>query len=160
MKLHNTSRSLAKRWLLQTNHFSSVSFVEGKRKNPQSQRPCGFMVAGARFELTTFGLWAQRATGLLHPAIYWFLKEDSERYANMMCCNVNMKNEFYPSIVGLWARRATGLLHPALLTLLSALLLYSACYKKSSFFWKKAKEFFRQAYSRRKTLAHPEQYEV
>ena len=26
------------------------------------------MVAGARFELTTFGLWARRATRLLHPA--------------------------------------------------------------------------------------------
>ena len=26
------------------------------------------LVAGARFELTTFGLWAQRATRLLHPA--------------------------------------------------------------------------------------------
>ena len=91
MKLHNTSRSLAKRWLLQTNHFSSVSFVEEKRKNPQSQRPCGFMVAGARFELTTFGLWAQRATGLLHPAIYWFLKEDLDRYANRICCNVSVK---------------------------------------------------------------------
>jgi hypothetical protein len=26
------------------------------------------LVAGARFELTTFGLWARRATRLLHPA--------------------------------------------------------------------------------------------
>ena len=28
------------------------------------------LVAGARFELTTFGLWARRATELLHPAIF------------------------------------------------------------------------------------------
>lgn len=54
MKLHNTSRSLAKRWLLQTNHFSSVSFVEEKRKNPQSQRPCGFMARSTEKDITGF----------------------------------------------------------------------------------------------------------
>ena len=27
------------------------------------------LIAGAGFEPTTFGLWAQRATGLLHPAL-------------------------------------------------------------------------------------------
>ena len=40
------------------------------------------MVAGAGFEPTTFGLWAQRATELLHPAInnnkqIWRRKRDS-----------------------------------------------------------------------------------
>lgn len=30
------------------------------------------LVAGAGFEPTTFGLWAQRATRLLHPAILYF----------------------------------------------------------------------------------------
>ena len=34
------------------------------------------MVAGAGFEPTTFGLWAQRATKLLHPAIYIYLAEE------------------------------------------------------------------------------------
>ena len=29
-----------------------------------------WMVAGAGFEPTTFGLWARRATELLYPAIY------------------------------------------------------------------------------------------
>jgi len=36
--------------------FKRISPQRESRKNPQSQRLCGFMVAGARFELTTFGL--------------------------------------------------------------------------------------------------------
>ena len=37
------------------------------------------MVAGTGFEPATFGLWAQRATGLLHPAIsfWWWAWVDS-----------------------------------------------------------------------------------
>ena len=35
------------------------------------------MVAGTGFEPATFGLWAQRATGLLHPAISFYFFEIS-----------------------------------------------------------------------------------
>ena len=31
-----------------------------------------FRIAGVRFELTTFGLWARRASRLLHPALFIF----------------------------------------------------------------------------------------
>ena len=40
--------------------------MTGRRDRPLHH---GTMVAGAGFEPTTFGLWAQRATELLHPAI-------------------------------------------------------------------------------------------
>ena len=39
-----------------------------------------FLVAGARFELTTFGLWARRATRLLYPATLWCLEPESNRH--------------------------------------------------------------------------------
>ena len=40
------------------------------------------MVAGAGFEPTTFGLWARRATKLLHPAL---------EGANYTCLKMNCK---------------------------------------------------------------------
>ena len=46
-----------------------TSFVK-EYKNPTSLMVVGFhLVAGAGFGPATFGLWARRATGLLHPAI-------------------------------------------------------------------------------------------
>ena len=44
----------------------AIFCVTGRRDRPLHH---GTMVAGAGFEPTTFGLWAQRATELLHPAI-------------------------------------------------------------------------------------------
>ena len=45
------------------------------------------LVAGAGFEPTAFGLWAQRATRLLHPAIiYWRRKRDSNPCADCSTC--------------------------------------------------------------------------
>ena len=38
------------------------------------------VVAGAGFEPTTFGLWARRATRLLHPAIFTFLLFSGSRW--------------------------------------------------------------------------------
>ena len=43
------------------------------------------LVAGAGFEPTTSGLWAQRATGLLYPAI-WRRKRDSNPCAAYTTC--------------------------------------------------------------------------
>ena len=45
------------------------------------------MVAGAGFEPTTFGLWARRATKLLHPAI------EVDKYTDFkMNCKFKFKN--------------------------------------------------------------------
>ncbi len=59
----------------------AIFCVTGRRDNRYTTRPKK-MVAGAGFEPTTFGLWAQRATRLLHPAIInyktkWRRKRDS-----------------------------------------------------------------------------------
>ena len=45
----------------------AIFCVTGKRDNHYTTEP---LVAGEGFEPTTFGLWAQRATELLHPAIF------------------------------------------------------------------------------------------
>ena len=56
MELHDPARSPAKDECRRQIIFQAYLSRKGKQKNPQSQRLCGFMVAGARFELTTFGL--------------------------------------------------------------------------------------------------------
>ena len=85
------------------------------------------LVAGAGFEPTTFGLWARRATRLLHPAsalqnytqeIYFFqsiINRYIEFLAWLSCTLIKMVAGagFEPTTFGLWARRATRLLHPA-----------------------------------------------
>ena len=91
------------------------------------------VVAGAGFEPTTFGLWARRATKLLHPAsvihrwVRWQLK-DLERHTRLELVTSTLARlrstnwasvalvagaGFEPTTFGLWARRATKLLHPA-----------------------------------------------
>ena len=45
----------------------AIPRVTGECDNHYTTEP---MVAGAGFEPTTFGLWAQRATRLLHPALF------------------------------------------------------------------------------------------
>ena len=55
----------------------AIFCVTGRRVNHCTTKP---LVAGVGFEPTTFGLWAQRATELLHPAInkiLWRRKRDS-----------------------------------------------------------------------------------
>ena len=55
----------------------AIFCVTGRRDNHYTTEP---LVAGEGFEPTTFGLWAQRATELLHPAInkiLWRRKRDS-----------------------------------------------------------------------------------
>ncbi len=51
-----------------------ISCVTGRRPNQLDHRT---IIAGAGFEPTTFGLWARRATRLLHPAI---IKKEDERF--------------------------------------------------------------------------------
>ena len=46
----------------------AIFCVTGRRDNHYTTRP--ILVAEAGFEPTTFGLWAQRATKLLHSAMY------------------------------------------------------------------------------------------
>ena len=41
------------------------------------------MVAGGGFEPPTFGLWARRATELLHPAIFFVLSLESVSYTHL-----------------------------------------------------------------------------
>ena len=49
------------------------------------------MVAGAGFEPTAFGLWARRATRLLHPAIFNLYA--SEIHSTSLLCSVKIKNQ-------------------------------------------------------------------
>ena len=53
----------------------AIFCVTGRRVNQLHHETN--MVAGAGFEPTTSGLWAQRATWLLYPAILWRRKRDS-----------------------------------------------------------------------------------
>ena len=54
----------------------AIFCVTGRRVNQLHHETK--LVAGEGFEPSTFGLWAQRATELLHPAIYiWRRKRDS-----------------------------------------------------------------------------------
>ena len=64
------------------------------------------MVAGARFELTTFRLWAWRATGLLHPAIrlssfyarlFFLSRIFLKKHGNYNCKYKNNQNQPLPS---------------------------------------------------------------
>ena len=60
----------------------SIFCVTGRRVNHYTTEP---MVAGVGFEPTTFGLWARRASRLLHPAIYkfkWRRRRDSNPCAD------------------------------------------------------------------------------
>src|SRR5690349_14465069 len=50
------------------NAITLAKMRNGPRKRSFT-RAVPALVAGARFELATFGLWARRATGLLHPAM-------------------------------------------------------------------------------------------
>ena len=53
-------------------HFRVKIFK--KEKPLESSDSNGFrVVAGSGFEPLTFGLWAQRATRLLHPAIFYYV---------------------------------------------------------------------------------------
>ena len=51
----------------------AISCVTGRRVNRYTTRPTKLCIAGGGFEPPTFGLWARRATELLHPAIILFL---------------------------------------------------------------------------------------
>ncbi len=63
-------------WKAQHGNWKQIEWFEKKWsievKNKKSQKPFDYwdiqLVAGAGFEPTTFGLWARRATRLLHPA--------------------------------------------------------------------------------------------
>ena len=58
----------------------AIFCVTGRRDNRYTTEP---LVAGEGFEPTTFGLWARRATKLLHPAITkWRRKRDSNPCAD------------------------------------------------------------------------------
>ena len=69
---------IAERWLEINGSCEAIvkrAFVQLTDKNQKKgwfqflETSFTVLVAGAGFEPTTFGLWAQRATGLLHPAI-------------------------------------------------------------------------------------------
>ena len=65
----------AKKMAVSTGFEPAIFCVTGRRDGPLHYET---MVAGAGFEPTTSGLWAQRATRLLHPAINkWRRKRDS-----------------------------------------------------------------------------------
>ena len=51
-----------------------ISDFKSALRNPKSAIK---VVAGTGFEPATFGLWAQRATWLLHPALKWWAWVDS-----------------------------------------------------------------------------------
>ena len=52
----------------------AISCVTGRRVNRYTTRPK--QIAGGGFEPPTFGLWARRATELLHPAVMWNTEEE------------------------------------------------------------------------------------
>ena len=64
--LYRLSYEAKKIMAVPTGFEPAIFCVTGRRDRPLHH---GTMVAGAGFEPTTSGLWAQRATGLLHPAI-------------------------------------------------------------------------------------------
>ena len=55
--------------------FPTISVIEKQEKKQKKTYyridSKSYLVAGAGFEPTTFGLWARRATELLHPAIFY-----------------------------------------------------------------------------------------
>ena len=53
----------------------AISCVTGRRVNRYTTRP-NYVIAGGGFEPPTFGLWARRATELLHPAIMILMAEE------------------------------------------------------------------------------------
>ena len=75
-------------------HLLKSHYEKWVQKSPEALRHLGFlgwhplrmhnMVAEAGFEPTTFGLWARRATGLLHSAIWWCRKPGSNRYEKLI----------------------------------------------------------------------------
>ena len=65
--LYRLSYRANKKMAVSTGIEPAIFCVTGRRGNHCTTRP--FLVAGEGFEPTTFGLWAQRATGLLYPAI-------------------------------------------------------------------------------------------
>ena len=75
--LYRLSYEAKKIMAVPTGFEPAIFCVTGRRDRPLHH---GTMVAGAGSEPTTSGLWAQRATGLLHPAIKyyrWRRKRDS-----------------------------------------------------------------------------------
>ena len=52
----------------------AISCVTGRRVNRYTTGP--LVIAGGGFEPPTFGLWARRATELLHPAVMWNTEEE------------------------------------------------------------------------------------
>ena len=74
------------------NLASVLMNIQRKRGNLSVTPFSLYVVAGARFELTTFGLWARRATGLLHPASMWSEYYRRIRYLASINCNNFNKN--------------------------------------------------------------------
>ena len=73
-------------FLIQNDDTNYTKKLEVSMINTSSE-----MVAGAGFEPTTFGLWARRATRLLHPALFCFHTEKTP--STNLLSSINLKNQ-------------------------------------------------------------------